>query len=416
MRLWWRARALAAVVGEAPSSGGRVSALWPEFAAGGHTDFFQVWKPDGTTLVRSDANAGRDLPAPTAIAAHSPTLYDLGLPDGHRGRAVALSIWTPDAILTLVVASEREALDSLEQGLHLALIGGVALTLVFAIGLALIAVQRSLRPLTAFSEAAARMAADPQTPHVPVAALPAELRPIGETLEQALHALVASVARERRFARDVAHELRTPLAEMRGLAEQSLRATVDPDARQRLLALLDSLHNMSCTVDGLLALARYEAGLDAPAIEPVELAALVRRQIELNHATVAARELTVAATLPHEYWVMTDAVLIERMIANLIGNSTQHVPFRSGVRILLDPELASLAISNPAPTLAAAAVPQLGKVLLRSAPAHSDSSHAGLGLALCSALARQLELALAFELVTGELTVTISGLKPLLED
>ena len=71
--------------------------------------------------------------------------------------------------------------------------------------------------------------------------------------------LQAALGRERRFARDVAHELRTPLAETRMAVELAARGV--PSA-QVLAGALASIDRMQRCIDGLLTLSRYEAGIE----------------------------------------------------------------------------------------------------------------------------------------------------------
>ncbi|QBB71696.1 hypothetical protein ELE36_15765 [Pseudolysobacter antarcticus] len=92
---------------------------------------------------------------------------------------------------------------------------------------------------------------------------------------------LAAVERERGFARAVAHELRTPLAVMRTVTEHSLSHSESDSARKSLTALLTTVEGMTRSVDGLLSLVRYEAGLGQIEEEPVELGGLITIQFGL---------------------------------------------------------------------------------------------------------------------------------------
>ena len=90
---------------------------WPEFASSRHEDFYQVWDEHGATVARAASNRGADLGRPAGVAGVEPLLFDLLLPDGHRGRGALLGVWRPGHAQpwTVVLASEREAVDALER-------------------------------------------------------------------------------------------------------------------------------------------------------------------------------------------------------------------------------------------------------------------------------------------------------------
>ena len=388
---------------------------WPEFAPTRHEDFYQIWNAAGEVLGRAASNRERDLARPAHAATDTPTLFDVQLPDGHRGRAVQLTVWPRHAAdaarppWTVVVASEREAVDALERRIHLILSYGVACALLLMLGLSLAAVRAGLKPLREFGENAARRALAPRAADTALP-LPSELVPIGQSLDRAFAALAEALVREQRFARAVAHELRTPLAEMHVTLER-MRAELHGDD-SRVAALKDSLAGMTRTVDGLIALARYEAGLEAPALEPLDLCALLARLLAERAAAAAARAQQLVSTLPAELWVQSDATLLERVLSNLIGNAIDHAPHgaRVVVALKIDASGVTLAISNPAPDLDAGDIEQLGERYFRPAGARIDREHVGLGLALSIAIAEQLRLRLAFTLKDGQLQARLTGL------
>lgn len=421
-----RGRVLAGLIDTRARATVSDAARWPEYAADGHQEFYQLWAADGTTLARSASSDGRDLASPPRRPGEQPVLYDLVLPDGHRGRAVALAVLgehresAAAGPQTLVVATEREALEALEHRLHLALSLGTLAALALMALLGIVAVRRGLAPLAHFSDAiAARVVtrthagaatACGESAALPVAAsLPAELQPIATRLDEAVDTALAALAREQRFAREAAHELRTPLAELRMLVGAE---RVGEGERAALRRAIDG---MTRSVDALLALARCEAGLDTPAIEPVDLADMLTRQIGLLDSEATARGLDLVLEAPAELWVMSDHAMLERIVANLVANAVYHAPH--GARVTVRAERAEssvrFAVANAAPGLD---VDSLAQVLAHPRPVNAGAEtrpHAGLGLRLSEALARQLGLELELVRDDEHLVVSLAGLAPI---
>lgn len=377
----------------------RLQTLHPAYAGGGHTEYLQVWDAQGRTLLVSGSNAAGRLEAPSDVPANRPLFYDLALPDNHRGRAVALKLLFPGTTepATIAVAEEREHVDRFERNIHVALLGGVLGTALSAALLAIVTVRRGLKPLLSFGEAA-RTPEKP--PHLPQQQLPQELTPFAEALNGAFDRLHAGMERERRFSRDVAHELRTPLAEMRAAVELARRDAVAPGA---LDGVNEAIDRMQRCIDSLLALSSYESGLAKPELEPMDLVPLLRR---------AGMDARVRAPLPTEAWVQSDPALLERIIDNLMLNALEYAPPMSLVQMHLAQAQGTwwLRIGNAAPDLAAADLPHLGERFWRKSPAREANRHGGLGLALAGTLAHVLGLRLVFELDDGTLWAALGPL------
>lgn len=414
-----RARALRQTLDVRAHTPVEIAAEFPEYSLGNHRDFYQIMDAGGAVVARSASSRGRDLPLPSARApsARDGRPYDVILPDGHRGRAIALSLprfgqdHTDPRPLLMLVATERESLDRLESRLHLGLVAGTILALAVVCLIAVLVVRRGLQPLVGFSETIARRVQDPAAASVAPESLPAELAPIARTLNQAFEKLLDTLARESRLARDTAHELRTPLAELQCLVLRVQADSTEEPVRRQTTAMLQAVSGMTRAVDGLLALARCEAGIDSPEMEPVDLAGLLRRQLDLWRTEVVTRELQIAGEIPAELWVVSDVALLERILSNLVGNAVQHAPSGSEVRLILDTQHshARLRIGNSAPRIAVEDLPQLGTRAFQATAPRDAQPHARLGLSLAHALARQLDLSLTFNLEAGELMVTLSG-------
>jgi len=408
-----RANAIAAYLGARVDGAPPIERWMPEFREAGHTDFFQAWDGRGDVVARSGSAQSSDLPRPPAIGDAAYLYFDLPLPDGHRGRAVARRYPLGDGgVLDLVVAEEREQIDTLEQRLHLMLAAAISLALALALWLATRGANLGLRPLDRLADRIAGLgfAASPRE-RLDNGSLPRELAPVARRFDEVIDALLANLARERRFAQDLAHELRTPVAELRAITETSLLLPEPARQRQALEELSRLAAEMEQTVEALLALARHDAGLVVAQPEPLDLADLVRTSHRRQAARLAPRELRVQPPpAGQEAWVLADASISTRLVAILVGNAIDHAPAGSAVAIRIDRHPTRLVVENDAPRLTAEDLPQLGRRFFRAGGGDDGAGpHAGLGLALARALAQVQALSLSFALADGRLRVELAG-------
>jgi two-component system sensor histidine kinase QseC len=235
---------------------------------------------------------------------------------------------------------------------------------------------------------------------------------VADKLASLVERLFAAVARERRFSRNVAHELRNPLAEVRMLADVGAMTASLEDARARMGEIRETTEELEEIVRSLLTLARIESGRENPQTEPIDLVAEIRR--ELAHAMPAGAPgaLRLDLRLPAEYWVLADSSLLKRLLTNITGNALEHAPKGSTVEIGID-EDGLLSVSNEAPQLSEGDIPKLGERFFR-VDSCDEAVHAGLGLSLAQAIAGVLGLHFELRLTPGRrLVARISGFEKL---
>jgi signal transduction histidine kinase len=363
------------------------------FGQGNPRDFFALYQSDGARLLRSSSLPLGSLdfikqeilqssPEPTYIFA---TLRD--------GRAVRVRLQgfiptgaeTGDGFhdLRLVTGTEtrgfRETLHTLARVLT-----GTGLSFFVATILVLRqALRRGLRPLSHL----ARQIRGIQPGHrdalnMPLT-LPEELIPVVEKLNELLKRVDDSLARERRFSSHAAHELRTPLAELRASTE--LAATWPEEATpERMKEMQQSVTELEQLVDKLGELAKADANVQAVQ-EPVDLESTIRATVARYRDTADSRKTTVAVQVrPGPF--RTDPTLWQTMLNNLVGNAIEHSPEGSAVTITANPT--RLSVSNPAPHLLAGDVPHLfERFWKKHTPSAARTHHSGLGLSIVAACA-----------------------------
>lgn len=386
----------------------------PEFELAAHRDFFQVFARDGSTLLRSASSRGRDLAAPPDPGAAT-TWYDLVLPDAHAGRAVAVRIVnSEDARLAgavLVVAEEVAELEALDNSIHIALLVCFAVSLLAVLAAGRLAIRAGLAPLESLRARVAQVRSPGPPVQLDSASQPRELRELVDSLQLALEGLHGTAERERRWARDLAHELRTPLAELRAVSEVGLAGGGDPRATLKTAA--DVAAELEEITDAMLAVTRYEAGVEAPAADPLDLAGALRRWTARAAETAGRRGLRFELDVPAELWVQADEQLLARIFANLAGNAVRHAPAGDVIRIRAAAGVdgARFELENQADHLAHGDLASLRERFFRRPAPGGGGVGSGLGLGVVEALARLAGSRLELDLRGDRFVAVLTGLR-----
>jgi two-component system, OmpR family, sensor histidine kinase TctE len=200
-----------------------------------------------------------------------------------------------------------------------------------------IAVRYGLRPLLALRrQIETRSARDLQP--LAVAGVPTEVRPLVDALNLLFEMLGEAARSQRQFVADTAHQLRTPIAGLKGHLELLMRdPAAAPPVRERLAQLHDAMGRLAHSADQLLALARADPSASATeGFQNVELQTLVGRVVALNldRALEGGHDLGAEAA---PAVIRGNPRLLEDLLANLVDNALTytpaggHITVRSGV-------------------------------------------------------------------------------------
>jgi len=383
------------------------------FEAGGR-DFFELWQADAKPVERSRSLRDTHLPLRYGTM-EAPLAWSLTLSNGQPARAVGLKFrpqnsddQTQDAApaeAILVVASLRHDLDRTFAILQLVLAGSGLLLLAATALVVPRVLRRELTPLQRLAAEAARIDAAMLSARFPTNGLPGELVPITTRLNELLARLEDSFARERRFTSDVAHEFRTPVAELRALAELAIKL---PDTRtantdHEILAI--ALH-LEGILNHLLALSRGERGELPVKAERVALAPLVKGVCEKFQAKATARQLVLACRVEATAETDTDESLLRSILTNLVDNAVEYAPCGGTVQVEASTENGgfTLRVVNLVENLNEHDLPHLFERFWRKDAARSPDGHTGLGLSIARVLAHAIGC---------ELTASFAGPKRL---
>ncbi len=406
----------------------------PEFEASEHPEYFELWVDDGSLLERSRSLKQQDLPRDSVVLGQ-PLFRDIGLIDGRKGRLVQIRFiphkkdkrgeernvedevqgsqarFFSDVQAHLSVARGREELDALIWSTRLVLTVTGAIMLMVMLVLLRYSISRGLQPLLEISNQVRSLDADSLTSRIQPTQNVAELDPIVTQLNRLIDRLADSFAREKRFSGNVAHELRTPLAELKTMAEVGGNWPGDKSMAEEFYGgVLGVAEDMEKTVSNLLALARCEAGNLEINSESINLAELVRESWKPFSEMVNSNSLVINNNL-EEVVVSTDRHKIELILQNLFSNAVEYSPSNEQVRISLEQigDDIGIRVANRTQNLESNDIDKLFDRFWRKDSARTRGQHGGLGLSLVKALADVLKLKLNPTLDNKEFAITLSG-------
>ncbi|MBC6451160.1 sensor histidine kinase [Actinokineospora xionganensis] len=246
----------------------------------------------------------------------------------------------PDGSQRLVVAGT--GIVGYEAAHHRALKWLLIAALIVAAAVAAttwIAVRTSLRPVERMRSAAGRLGAGRR---LPIPAAHDELRSLAGALNALLARRDEAADRLRRFTGDAAHELRSPVASIRVQAEVAVTHP-DPDLSQEVLSdVVREAERLSSLVDGLLTLARSDAG-EVPPAEPVDLALAAADATTRCRGDGPAIQLHVP---PTPCWVLAAPSEVDLVLDNLLRNALRHARAQVTVTVLVASKAIRLVVDD----------------------------------------------------------------------
>jgi heavy metal sensor kinase len=247
--------------------------------------------------------------------------------------------------------------------------------------------RRALAPVDRMSEAARRISAEHLTERLEGTGAGDELDRLATTLNAMLGRLDMAFRQIRQFSADASHELQTPLTILKGELEVALRTPRTPEAYQdHLRSALEEVDRIARLVDGLLLLARADAGVLRMDRRPLELAVLVRDIYDQTKILAEKQNIMLDLGPVASVVIQGDHDRLRRLVLNLVDNGIKYTP--SGGRVMISLQRngpwASLRVSDTGIGLTPEEQERVFQRFYRAADARAQSQE-GSGLGLCIA-------------------------------
>ena len=361
---------------------------------------FAIFSADGD-MILNDGENGRDIPYH-----YRRDGFDDGRlkDDNDAWRFVWLT--SSDGKYRVVVGQEAEyrqemALDVVSSQLTPWLVALPVMLL-----LLIVMLSRELKPLKKLAQTLRSRSPD-ATDTLSTQGVPAEVRPLLDSLNHLFTRTQEMMSRERRFTSDAAHELRSPLAALKVQTDVAQLYLDDPQAQAKALAQMHAgIDRASRLVDQLLTLSRLDSLDNLDNIEPLALADLLQSAVmDIYHpAQQAGIDIRLNINAPQATRT-GQQLLLSLLVRNLLDNAIRYSPRGSVVDVTLNAR--SFSVRDNGPGIASDALARVGERFYR--PPGQDETGSGLGLSIVKRIATlhgmRVSLANGAE---GGLDVTVS--------
>ncbi|HYW23045.1 MAG TPA: HAMP domain-containing sensor histidine kinase [Terriglobales bacterium] len=297
------------------------------------------------------------------------------------GCLLAIAVGFATVALSLVawlVESATGAAQVGNRGIHAPQLAFLLLVAI-AIAVAVRSVRRVVTPLRGLITAAGRVEEGDYSAHVSERGS-SELRSVARAFNAMTARLRADDERRRSFLADVTHELRTPLAVIRGQAEAIADGLYPGDA-EHLAPIIEAARTLEVLTEDLRTLALSEAGALALAREHVDLVALAHDAVAAFQARAGSVGISLAADAGEDVPAADiDPARIRSVLGNLLANALRHTPAGGTVRVAVrrSGDQVELSVADSGEGIPADLLPHVFERFVKG----PGSTGSGLGLAI----------------------------------
>lgn len=348
--------------------------------------YFIIWRGDGTIYKSSPQPP--DLAKPDLEFFPSAETLVYRTREEPQGELREVFLDGPADTVVVVGRSTRREMNELNGTLMIMVLSGGAL-LALGVGGGFWLSHRALDPIRTISRTAAAISSSNLKQRIDTTSIDVELAQLADTLNAAFARLESDFIRQARFTADASHELRTPLTIISGHLELALaHSKQGGDATEAIAACQRAAKRMKSLVDGLLLLARADAGRLDPEFRWFDLSATVEECVDLLQPLARDKAIHVTTAIDQADLV-GDPRLLGQVVINLMTNAIQYTPQGGQVSVSLHTQNgnAKLAVADTGVGLAEKHREHLFERFYRADEARSrDSGGLGLGLAIARSL------------------------------
>ena len=367
-------------------------------AAGAKKIFIRLLLKNGQVFSSSNMSYWRDIKInkqmiDRVLGGDNPVFETVRAPDQKHNVRILYGMVDPSLILQLGRSMEISSrfLEAYQKIFVATLIG----LIVLAAGVGWFMARRALSGVEAVTRTARKIAGGTLTQRVPVKARGDEIDQLAITFNDMLDRIQILVAGIKEMSDNIAHDLRSPITRIRGLAEVTL--TTEPsreDFSNMAASTIEECDRLLAMINTMLVISQTEAGVDRLQLEEVDLAEIVRGACELFTPMAEDKGMTLVCQPVENSLIRGDVRMVQRMLANILDNAIKYTPDGEEVRVTMREEesesgekVAMIRVKDTGTGIAPEELPHIFERFYRCDQSRSQSG-VGLGLSLSRAIAR----------------------------
>jgi signal transduction histidine kinase len=359
----------------------RVAEVTPE----GH--LIEIYTLDGKRFLPRDAPPG-DFPWPAVKAVSRPEFSNADM-SGRPYRVLKFPVPTVPPVVILV-AGQLDDNRNMMARFTMGLAGAIPVMLVLSAMCGYFLGRRVLQPVDQITAALHSINIGNLSRRLPVSETGDELQRLAQTCNQMLERLQDAVDRINRFTADASHELRSPVALIRAVAEYELRnPNLDRESKEAFGEILAESVDASLLLEDMLTLARADAGFGTPVFEPMELEEVVKEVGARLGPLAEAKKQSVTVRTSGPAWISGERVGVRRLLSILLDNAIKYTAAEGRIEVELATPgpLAVVTVRDNGIGIPEALLPRIFERFARADPSRGEVSGAGLGLAIAKWIA-----------------------------
>ncbi|WP_156254909.1 sensor histidine kinase [Sandarakinorhabdus oryzae] len=340
--------------------------------------FFRIWS-SGTIMTQTQVPAG--------LAARRPEPgFSTRMLNGERYRTFALTARADGTAITIEISEPLRTRSRLREQVLMSLALPMGLALVIVLLLAQHQLTTVFRPMRDISAALDARAPDDLSPLRGIR-IPIEVLPLFKAFNGMLDRLATVVSRERQFADNAAHELRTPLAALKARAQIMARSVGSPSEQQDAEKLVRATDRTIAVIEQLLQINRINAAMPP---EPTAISPIVEAICRQHVPAALDRQLEFGADIAPDVWAMVQPDALAMLVRNLLQNALRYTPPGGEVTVVLHkgPDATvELLVQDTGSGIPEA---ELDRVFERFQRLDKSQSGSGLGLAIAKQIVERM--------------------------
>jgi signal transduction histidine kinase len=291
----------------------------------------------------------------------------------------------------LLVGRDIDDLDAFARDIKVALISGIGLVFVLAGVASVMVTRRTVGRIDAINATSRAIMQSGLDKRIPLRGTGDEWDQVAKNLNLMLDRIEILMQEVRQVTDNVAHDLRTPLARMRGRLEKAHHRQRDSEYDQALID--DTIANLDAVLrifSSITRIAQIEANAQRAAFRTVNIAEVMREIVELYDAAAEERSIRLSCVGDQRVLVTGDRDLIFDAVANLVDNAIKHGRAAGEVTVEVAESSdggAIVSVADDGPGIPAAEYPNVFKRFYRLERSRLAPGN-GLGLSLVAAVAR----------------------------